>query len=71
MAASAAARQLGLPRRIVTVIEGESMVNDATGLVIYRFAVAALVTGSFALSQAGLQFVIVSLGGLVIGLMIA
>ncbi len=71
VAASATAKQLGLPRRIVTVIEGESMVNDATGLVIYRFAVAAVVTGSFSLSQAGLQFVVVSLGGLVIGLAIA
>src|SRR6266700_3334710 len=68
VAASATAKQLGLPRRIVTVIEGESMVNDATGLVIYRFAVAAVVTGSFSLSQAGLQFVVVSLGGLLIGL---
>ena len=71
VAASATAKQLGLPRRIVTVIEGESMVNDATGLVIYRFAVAAVVTGSFSLWQAGLQFVVVSLGGLVIGLVIA
>src|SRR6266852_1858826 len=71
VAASATAQQLGLPRRIVAVIEGESMVNDATGLVIYRFAVAALVTGSFSLGQAGLQFVVVSLGGLLIGLVIA
>ena len=71
VAASATAKQLGLPRRIVTVIEGESMVNDATGLVVYRFAVAAVVTGSFSLWQAGLQFVVVSLGGLVIGLVIA
>jgi Na+/H+ antiporter len=71
VAASATARQLGLTRRIVTVIEGESMVNDATGLVVYRFAVAAVVTGSFALWQAGLQFVLVGLGGLVIGLAIA
>ena len=71
VAASATAKQLGLPRRIVTVIEGESMVNDATGLVVYRFAVAAVVTGSFSLWQAGLQFVLVSLGGLVIGLVIA
>ena len=70
VAASATAKQLGLPRRIVTVIEGESMVNDATGLVIYRFAVAALVMGSFSLWQASLQFVIVSLGGLLIGLVI-
>jgi monovalent cation/hydrogen antiporter len=71
VAASATAKQLGLPRRIVTVIEGESMVNDATGLVVYRFAVAAVVTGSFSLWQAGLQFVVASLGGLAIGLVIA
>src|SRR6266550_3048967 len=71
VAASATAKLLGLPRRIVSVIEGESMVNDATGLVVYRFAVMAVVTGSFSLSQAGLQFVVVSLGGLLIGLAIA
>jgi monovalent cation/hydrogen antiporter len=71
VAASATASQQRLPRRIVTVIEGESMLNDATALVIYRFAVAAVVTGSFVLWQAGLQFVLVSLGGLAIGLLIA
>ncbi len=70
VAASATAQRLGLPRQIVTVIEGESIVNDATGLVVYRFAVAAVVTGSFSLWQASLQFVIVSLGGLLIGLVI-
>src|SRR5437764_9335384 len=70
VAASATAKLLGLPRRIVTVIEGESMVNDATGLVVYRFAVAAVVTGSFSLWQASLQFVVVSLGGLLIGFVI-
>jgi NhaP-type Na+/H+ or K+/H+ antiporter len=68
VAASATAREFGLPRRIVTVIEGESMVNDASGLVLYRFAVAAVITGSFSLWQAGLQFVLVSVGGLLIGL---
>ena len=71
VAASAIAREFGLPRRIVTVIEGESMVNDATGLVVYRFAVAVVVIGSFSLWQAGLQFILVSVGGLVIGLAIA
>ena len=54
VAASATAMKFGLPRRVVTVIEGESMVNDATGLVLYRFAVAAVVTGSFSLWQVGL-----------------
>src|SRR5207302_9706820 len=60
----------GLPRRLLTVIEGESMVNDATGLVVYRFAVAAVVTGSFSLALASLQFVLVSAGGLLVGLVI-
>ena len=71
VAASATARRLGLPRRIVTVIEGESMVNDATGLVVYRFAIAAVITGSFSLWQASMQFVVVSVGGLLIGLVVA
>src|SRR2546421_178306 len=70
VAASATAQSIGLPRRLVTVIEGESMVNDATGLVVYRFAVAAVVTGSFSLAQASFQFALVSAGGLLIGLVI-
>src|SRR2546425_7086404 len=53
VAASATAQRLGLPRRIVSVIEGESMVNDATGLVVYRFAVAAVVAGGVFLCAAG------------------
>lgn len=68
VAASATAQSLGLGRRIVTVIEAESMVNDATGLVLYRFAVAAVVSGSFSLARGSLQFVLVSAGGLIIGL---
>ena len=61
----------GVGRRVVTIVEGESMVNDATGLVIYRFAVAAVVGGTFSLWQASWQFVAVSAGGLLIGLAIA
>jgi Na+/H+ antiporter len=71
VAASATAQNAGLSRRLVTVIEGESMVNDATGLVVYRFAVAAVVSGSFSLAQASLQFALVSLGGLLIGLLVS
>ncbi len=70
VAASATAQSLGLPRSLMTVIEGESMVNDATGLVVYRFAVAAVVTGSFSLGQASLQFALVSAGGLIVGLVV-
>jgi CPA1 family monovalent cation:H+ antiporter len=71
VAASATARSVGLPRRLLTLLEGESMVNDATGLVVYRFAVAAVVTGSFSLAQASLQFVVVSIGGLLVGLVVS
>jgi Na+/H+ antiporter len=70
VAASAIARRMGLSSRLVTVLEGESMVNDATGLVVYTFAVAAAVSGRFQLGEALLQFVLVSLGGLAIGLVI-
>ena len=54
----------------MTLLEGESMVNDATGLVVYRFAVAAVITGSFSLAQASFQFVFVSVGGLLVGLVV-
>jgi CPA1 family monovalent cation:H+ antiporter len=68
VAAAAIMRRLGAPRPVVTIVEGESLVNDATGLVIYRFAVAAALTGGFVLWQAGLQFVLVSVGGIAMGL---
>jgi len=68
VAATAIAQRLGIPQRIVTIIEGESLVNDATGLVAYRFAVAAVVTGVFSLGEASLQFVVVSVGGIALGL---
>jgi NhaP-type Na+/H+ or K+/H+ antiporter len=62
VAASAIAQRMGLSPRIVTVLEGESMLNDATGLVVYSFALAAAVTGRFDLGAALWQFVVVSLG---------
>lgn len=68
VAATAIARRLGIPRRIVTILEGESLINDATGIVAYRVAVAAVVTGAFSLWQAGLQFVIGAIGGVTVGL---
>jgi Na+/H+ antiporter len=68
IAATAVAQRLGVPRRIVTVLEGESLVNDATGIVAYRIAVAAVVTGAFSLWDAGLEFVLGAAGGISIGL---
>jgi CPA1 family monovalent cation:H+ antiporter len=68
IAATAIAERLKVPRRIVTIVEGESLVNDATALVAYRFAVAAVLSGSFSLAQASGQFFIVGIGGILIGL---
>ncbi len=68
VAATAIVQRLGVPRRIVTILEGESLVNDATALVAYRFAVAAAVTGAFSIWEAGIGFVVVALGGIAIGL---
>jgi Na+/H+ antiporter len=68
LAATAIARRLGVPRRLVVLLEGESLVNDATALVAYRLALAAVVTGSFSLWEAGLRFVAGAVGGVAIGL---
>lgn len=68
VAASTVARRVGLPQRIVVILEGESLVNDATGLVAYRFAVAAVLAGTFSVAEAAGQFVLVASGGIVIGL---
>jgi monovalent cation/hydrogen antiporter len=70
IAATAIARRLGVPRRIVTILEGESLVNDATGIVVYRIAVAAVVTGAFSAWEAGLQFVVGAAGGIAFGFLI-
>ena len=60
-----------VPRRIVTLVEGESLVNDASGLVLYRFAVAAALTGTFSLVQATAALVLVAAGGVAIGVALA
>jgi monovalent cation/hydrogen antiporter len=68
LAATAIARRLGVPRRLVVVLEGESLVNDATALVAYRLALAAVVAGSFSAWEAGTRFVVGGIGGVAIGL---
>jgi monovalent cation/hydrogen antiporter len=70
VAAAAIFRRLPVPRRIVTVLEGESLVNDATGLIAYRAAVAAAVTGSFSLGEWGLRFAFVAIAGTLLGLVV-
>src|SRR5436190_1488120 len=66
----AIARQLGVPRRLVTLIEGESLVNDASALIAYRVAVAAAIGGSFSLFDASADFVVAVLGGIAVGLVV-
>jgi len=68
VAATAILSRLNMPRRLVTILEGESLVNDASGLVLYRFAVAAAINGTFSLFDASLQFVGAAAGGVVVGI---
>src|SRR6266542_2587654 len=71
VSATAVARRTGLPRRIVTVLEGESLLNDATALVAYRVAVAAAVSGVFSPAELSWRFALASVGGAVVGLAVA
>jgi Na+/H+ antiporter len=68
VSASAVVRRLGAPGRIVTILEGESLVNDGTALTAYTIALGAVGTAGVALGSAALQFVGVALGGIAIGL---
>jgi CPA1 family monovalent cation:H+ antiporter len=68
VATEAIAEEVGLPRRLATIINGESLVNDATGLVAYRFAVIAVTTGAFSLLEASERFVYVAVAGIGVGL---
>ena len=68
VAALAVTQNLRVPRRIIVILEGESLVNDATAFIAFRFAVAAVMTGAFSLGQASLQFLLVATGGVCVGL---
>jgi monovalent cation/hydrogen antiporter len=67
IAATTIMRRMAVPRRMVSVVEGESLINDGTALVAYRTAVAA-VGGTFSIWEAGLEFVLSAAGGIAIGL---
>jgi CPA1 family monovalent cation:H+ antiporter len=64
----AIARRLGLPRRIVVILEGEGLANDATALILYRFAVVAITTGAFSLPKASGTFAVILAGEILFGL---
>lgn len=67
VAAKAVLERVALPRRLKVILDGESLLNDASGLVLFRFAVAASLTGTFSAPQAALDFVGLALGGVAVG----
>jgi monovalent cation/hydrogen antiporter len=70
VAASSITKGLKINKRIVAILEGESLVNDASALVAYRYAVASIVTGTFIFWEAGMQFLWVASGGIGVGLIL-
>ena len=68
VAASGIIKGLGLNKKVITILEGESLVNDASALIAYRYAVTAVTTGTFVFWQAGLQFLLVAGVGISIGI---
>ena len=71
VAATSVLQGLQVPKRVTTILEGESLVNDAASLIVFRFALAAVVTGEFNMWQATQTFFVVAIAGLLIGLAIA
>lgn len=63
-------RQVTVPRSMVSIVEGESLLNDASSLVVFRFALAAAITGQFHVGEASLTFLLVVLMGILIGLVV-
>lgn len=70
-AATSIIKKFNVPRRFITILEGESLINDATALILYRFSLAAILYGSFSLPVATEKFFLMSIGGIVIGLGVA
>ena len=70
IAAIATFERFAVPRRIVAILQGEGLVNDATALVIYAYAVAAVVAGGFSLLDAAGSFIVVAVGGVLVGIAI-
>lgn len=71
VAATSVLKNLRIPKRITTVLEGESLVNDASSLIVFRFALAAVFTGQFTLWKAEVNFLVVAFMGILVGLIIA
>jgi Na+/H+ antiporter len=70
VAASGIIKGLGLNKKVITILEGESLVNDASALIAYRYAVTAVTTGTFIFWKAGLEFLLIAGVGILIGIAI-
>jgi monovalent cation/hydrogen antiporter len=70
VAATSVTKGLGLHPRTITILEGESLVNDASGLVAYKYALTAITAGNFVAWEAGLNFLMIAAAGILIGLLI-
>jgi monovalent cation/hydrogen antiporter len=70
VAASGIIKGMGLNKKVVTILEGESLVNDASALIAYRYAITAVTTGAFVFWKAGLEFLLVAAGGIIAGVVI-
>jgi monovalent cation/hydrogen antiporter len=68
VAVNAITERLRVPARLTTILNGESLMNDATGLVAFKFALAAVIAGTFSLGRITLEFSLLSLGGVATGL---
>lgn len=68
VAAATVLKGMGVPKRLMTILEGESLVNDASSLIVFKFALAAVLTGTFSMQEATGQFFLVAGMGIVIGL---
>ncbi|MFE6073093.1 Na+/H+ antiporter [Paenibacillus sp. NPDC057886] len=71
VAVGAMAGRVHLPKSIHRLLEGEALMNDASGLVAFKFAIAATVTGVFSLAQASFSFILIAIGGLLIGALLS
>lgn len=68
VAVSAITQRLKVPARLTAVLNGESLMNDATGLVAFKFALAAMIAGTFSIRAAAFNFVVLAVGGVMVGL---
>ena len=71
VAVTSVGKRVNVPPKIMSILQGESIINDASGIVSFQFALAAMLTGSFSLLQATGRFFVVALGGIAVGLLLS